>query len=323
MSVLKKLNEFQKCLEERHSGMDELTLALSELIGQLALVQVDPQSLRIGDARLRWLMSPVIHRLAEFDNDKITQKDRIGLITQWLKVSHDIDQRNAAQQTALHVMAMQGNLPICKALVGLGADIHLSDHLSMSMLHRAVLSDNSDLVQYFCEQGVSTSLLNSQSETALMLAIAKRNEVAIDCLLAQKDCPIEAADRYGDTALHMAVQGVDLPLIKKLIEAGFNSEISNHLGYTAEMLASQFTGNHHVHQYLKEINHVQREKEVLEQEMEKMDLQSVSKGYHGGGGQNEPRRPESSLNQVGGSSISTNEMDSKGRKPEKSRIRSL
>ncbi|MGI9281417.1 MAG: ankyrin repeat domain-containing protein [Endozoicomonas sp.] len=95
------------------------------------------------------------------------------------------DEKDAEGKTVLHHLALAGHMQAIKDLVIQGHDLFVLDSSHESLLHKAVLSENAELVEYLLEQGLDPNQSNRSGLTPLKLGI--QNKGFTELLLALAD----------------------------------------------------------------------------------------------------------------------------------------
>jgi ankyrin repeat protein len=88
-----------------------------------------------------------------------------------------------------------------------------------------------DLIRQLADRGAKMNAANSDGETALFIAIKKKNYQAIKSLISAK-ADVNAVNGNGETALHLAVKKNDLEAARTLIEANADARKPDNRGYS-------------------------------------------------------------------------------------------
>lgn len=97
----------------------------------------------------------------------------------------------------------------------------------------AALNDDLRAVHVLLSHGANPALRDSEGDTALMMTI----DVAVMRLLIDGGCPVHAADRDGDTVLHLAARRGDARIVQYLAKRGAALNAQNRAGERALDLA--------------------------------------------------------------------------------------
>lgn len=173
-------------------------------------------------------------------------------------------------KSALMVASKKGDLPLAKALIAAGADVHQMTQTSGTAFMFAVLGNKHEMAKWLVNQGANIHSVGSNGWSALTIAAAKGNvdllrwlidlgadtqtrdvyrftpflravdngyEKAAAMLLALPETDVNARDEYDNTALHHAVSARNIDMVKLLVTHNANALLSNRDGVTALELA--------------------------------------------------------------------------------------
>jgi ankyrin repeat protein len=184
------------------------------------------------------------------------QASEIGAATILARRGADINARTRNGSTPLHYAAKRADMPIIKLIVESGAELDAMDSVRMTpamwaafegwknvlsylwknsnlnlrdsggraILHHAVLSGHSGLVDVF-EEGVDTEVRDHQGRTPLQLAALCGNEDAFWDLKIKLQADIGALDDGGRHLLHFAAVGGQMTVMNQLVKT-FNADIN-------------------------------------------------------------------------------------------------
>lgn len=123
-----------------------------------------------------------------------------------------VDQTNEAQETALMMAALRGQLEWCERLVARGAAINRE---GWSPLHYAATGPNPKTVLYLLGKGAVVNAQSPNGTTPLMMAARYGDEASVDVLLAAKADP-KARNQKDLTAADFAREAGRLALATRL-----------------------------------------------------------------------------------------------------------
>lgn len=187
------------------------------------------------------------------------------LLATLLKCGANPNQQTELGTTPLHVATKLGRKRAIQALVLSGADINQADKLGNTPLHFAVKTQNRSLITILLSQGAIIDRQNSHGLTPLMQSVVSGNSLLTRFLISKEarlttwdrqqntllhaaalrgsshiftavcegfiakgiPFPINLQNAERNTALHLAVQGKNPQIIKKLLEAGADKNILN------------------------------------------------------------------------------------------------
>ncbi|XP_043468569.1 putative ankyrin repeat protein RF_0381 [Leptopilina heterotoma] len=120
-----------------------------------------------------------------------------------------------------------------KMLLNDGGDIDEKDFSGYTALHRAVESENCDIVEFFLSRGSDVNAETKFGKTPLHLACQERNEEIL-LLLLRAGANVNATTDTGDTPLHLAAKNISLgecgEFLKKLVNYGAELTAKNNCG---------------------------------------------------------------------------------------------
>lgn len=135
----------------------------------------------------------------------------------WL-LKHQADSNNSiSQQTPLIQAIQKNNLEIMDILLENGADIDMQNPFGIRPLHYAVAHHQNDMVTYLLNHQANPNGGDFSGVTPLMLAILKKNIIAVDMLLEQDNLDINQQSNHSRTALHYAIEQNDIRTVQSLI----------------------------------------------------------------------------------------------------------
>lgn len=135
----------------------------------------------------------------------------------------DIHTKDYYQNTPLHGAARQGHLEIVKYLMSLGADAMSRNHLGYTPFQEAAARGHLNVVKLFVKM-VGNGFTKIDESTPLHSAAYTGKIQIVEFLIMHKADP-NSRNECGDTALHEAIRGHDLDVVKLLIE-NFNVDVN-------------------------------------------------------------------------------------------------
>lgn len=107
--------------------------------------------------------------------------------------------------TAAH-LACKTSIDIFMLLIEYGCDVHLKNKKDMTLMHKAAFDDNTYLITYLRDMhGFDVSHTDKNGNTPLHFACAQGSEYASFWLIGF-GAPVDAANKDGDTALHLLMK---------------------------------------------------------------------------------------------------------------------
>jgi ankyrin repeat protein len=114
----------------------------------------------------------------------------------------DVDISNKFGETPLMIAAIEGNLPVAKALIqGRKAKV---DHIGWTPLHYACAKGQLEIAHYLLANGAAVDSLSPGNTTPLMMAVQSGNEVLVKLLL-DKGSDLQLRNSQGLSAIDIAV----------------------------------------------------------------------------------------------------------------------
>jgi ankyrin repeat protein len=156
----------------------------------------------------------------------------LHLIHQLLDEGTNIDVKDMFGRTALHYMAVLGNVDIMKLLITLGANINERSNSLWTPLLYASESGNCNCLKVLLDAGADISILDNDDQSCLHV-------------IAHNSCPTEPDYEV---------------CTQYLLEAGINIDIRDRYNRTAKMVAEQ-AGNHNIVKIIEEYENIPDVKE--------------------------------------------------------------
>lgn len=167
----------------------------------------------------------------------VWKRDKDLLLQQIKKFgTEDINEKAENGRTPLIIAAINGDVDIAKVLVKNGADINLKSGSGSSPLIFAAYNNQLSMVKYLVKQKANVSEeSNSYGFTALMSAANADCRSVVKYLLKNKEviADINHQSKKGNTALILAAYKGNEDIMKLLIEAGADVNITNEKGEDA------------------------------------------------------------------------------------------
>ena len=138
----------------------------------------------------------------------------------------------------LHVACMNGNLPICEALISAKANPNIRDHNGNTPLHTASKEGHVCIVKCLIAAKAKLDVQQKNGGTPMYIACLKKHLEVVRTLLkaeADPDIPISSA---GTTALHAAVLINNIPLLELLLQHNADPNYQDVYGFSVLHTAS-------------------------------------------------------------------------------------
>ena len=130
-----------------------------------------------------------------------------------------LESRDRDGLTLLHYAAFGGDAGLINYLVDKGAKLEPANSQE-TPLHLAAQNDRSEAVAALIKKGAPLETRDDYSRTALILCARERGQSASARILLNAGADINAADKYGDTALSLAAWRGKLEVVDLLLDKG-------------------------------------------------------------------------------------------------------
>ena len=120
----------------------------------------------------------------------------------------------------LHLLANRGDLAGITLLLDKGADVNLKAADGATPLHRAALGRHPDAIRLLASRKADPEITNSYARTPLVLAAREMCGPDVLAALLDAGAKIDAADKFGDTALILAAWRGSADAVSLLLRRG-------------------------------------------------------------------------------------------------------
>lgn len=156
----------------------------------------------------------------------------------------EIEARDAAGRTPLHVAAFHSHDAVVAVLAAAGADMNALENDAYDIVTIAAVADDAPLVRLALALGAGAGNITSRYEGTALIAAAHLGHVEVVAALIEADAPLDHVNNLGWTALMEAVVLGDggsryVATVRVLIEAGADMSIADNQGVTPLMHAKQ------------------------------------------------------------------------------------
>ena len=154
-----------------------------------------------------------LHIVLKQDNTKI-----FGLLMMY---GADVHRKSKGNKSYLHIAASYGHMNLCKMLLETyKLDVTSTDNSGWSVIHCAAESGNTELFQYFVENGCDVYSTTNFGKSCLHIAASKGHLNTCKELVENYNFSIYITDDNQYTALHCACASGNLNLCRYLIQEG-------------------------------------------------------------------------------------------------------
>ena len=130
-------------------------------------------------------------------------------------------------------MAYKGQLGGVFGELDEGVNVDVRGAQDRTPLHRAVGGNNSDIVAALIERGANVNLSDKGGKTPLHWAAIVGSVECGTVLFRQGDCDLDARNKQGRTACHLASTDGRPEFVSWLIESGADITLLDGAGHTA------------------------------------------------------------------------------------------
>ncbi|MCJ1250247.1 hypothetical protein MMC30_007473 [Trapelia coarctata] len=164
-------------------------------------------------------------------------KDNKAAIRLLLDKEADIQAQDKKGRTPLHLAAWGDHQVAIRLLLDKGADIQAQDKEGRTPLHLAVCRDNKAAIRLLLEKGADINVQDEAVGTPLHSAVSWNREAVTQLLLADPRTKVNATNKEGWTALHLAAFDGYKDIVRLLLTHGADIEAREIEGRTALQLA--------------------------------------------------------------------------------------
>jgi ankyrin repeat protein len=140
----------------------------------------------------------------------------------------DVSIRNIEGKTPLYLAVQENRIDNIAVLLQYNSDLFAADNDGITPLELALRENSSALPALITEETALRS--DSEGNTALHIAVNARADIAILGLILDRKALVNARNKAGDTALHLAVRGDLQETGEMLIDRGADIFASNAIG---------------------------------------------------------------------------------------------
>jgi ankyrin repeat protein len=146
-----------------------------------------------------------------------------------LAAGASVDERGQFRETPLHAAASLGHVRIATLLVEHQAAVNAKSYRNETPLHLAAAAGALKIVELLLEHGARSRAVTEGRDTALHEAAGRDDlpsaRAAITNLLLECGCPVDGANRSGQTALWRAAANGHIGVVRALLAYGANPKL--------------------------------------------------------------------------------------------------
>ena len=153
----------------------------------------------------------------------------IDLVKTLLAAGADLNKGNTENQSTMHHIAHGGSKEVMELLVKGDIDLGLRDHEGKTPLAEACASASTDIASLLLDrQDIDDTVLGTNGETILHSAVEGQSTDIIEKLLDRQNNNITATDQDGDSALDRGVISGRLDIVRILLKRGAGGLAMSH-----------------------------------------------------------------------------------------------
>eukprot|EP00056_Hartaetosiga_gracilis_P016800 m.5860 g.5860 ORF g.5860 m.5860 type:complete len:255 (+) comp4706_c0_seq2:104-868(+) len=160
------------------------------------------------------------------------------LVDHLLKNGADKDFETFSHKTPLMVACTNGHIEVAEKLINAGANVHAYDKGGVPIIHHAVDSKQTLLIEYLIKAGVNVDERDHAKEwTPLMRCAGTFGDVHMARALVHYGADVNSHDKTGLTPLMLATNGGFKKLVRFLLSAGADAKKPTKHGVTPQQVA--------------------------------------------------------------------------------------
>jgi ankyrin repeat protein len=149
----------------------------------------------------------------------------------------DVNGKNKAGYTALHLAVKKGHIEVVRVLLEAKADIAIASKSGKTALHDVAYYKGSiDLAKLLIDAGAPVNVMDKRRKTPLDYARARRNDALVELLLAKG--ARTGRELRAETDIHYAAANGYAEAVRRFIENGGDVNADDRGGYTALQYAA-------------------------------------------------------------------------------------
>jgi len=168
-----------------------------------------------------------------------TAKNDLELMKRLIDLGADVNKFNHAGGTALMYAAQYGYVDAARLLIAHGANVMALGAKFGTALMIAVLKRHLDMVDLLLQNGADVNAPDVLGGTPLLRAVERDYVDVADRLITDRSVDVNATDRSGMTALHMAAVTGNEQLADVLLAHGARKDMKNGNGETPADVAQR------------------------------------------------------------------------------------
>lgn len=153
------------------------------------------------------------------------EEEKVDLARMLLKVGANVTIEDSNSNTPIHLAARIGNMEIIKMIVEAEAPLHSRGFQGNSCLHMAAEFANYEAIEYFLSRGIKPDTTNNLTQTPLhMVGACFARDRSRQCaeLLLNSGANLNARTEWGDTVIHPTAMYGAVDMLEYLLDEGIS-----------------------------------------------------------------------------------------------------
>lgn len=227
------------CSEKLETAVEELSVPIDSFVkdSEITSDSIESTSQSTGGETMSYSSGSLI---------KAVEENNLTLVKEILQdKNYDKDERNNQGESALLIATHENQIKIAQALITVGADVNLQDHIQDSPYLYAATQGKTEILKFMMENSTpDQTVFNRFGGNGLIPAAEKGHLDNVRLLLADDSVDIDHQNNYGYTALIEAValrDGSEIyqEILQELVNHGANQTLRDNYGKTAEDYAKE------------------------------------------------------------------------------------
>lgn len=147
-------------------------------------------------------------------------KDVVEIVQLLLGAGAKMDVQNSSGESTLHHAASGGSVPAMKFFLSQNIAMETPNQDGLTPLAIACLNAHGEVVRLLLDHGADAKVIDNQRRTILHLAVSGKSEEIVKMVLGQSGIDVTAKTDSGKTALDLAVNLGEYPIVRSLLSKG-------------------------------------------------------------------------------------------------------
>ncbi|KAJ3019819.1 UNVERIFIED_CONTAM: hypothetical protein HDU68_010490 [Siphonaria sp. JEL0065] len=160
------------------------------------------------------------------------QYGHLALVKKFVESGANKIAGNFELNTPIHLAASYGHTAIVDYLLDQGVDVDVLNYYQRNPLHLAVDNDCLDTVRLLISRGSSLNLVDNVGRWTPLLMACGGGFKQVASLLLEKGANVDALDKCGKSALHLAAEKGCKEIVRELLQYSANVNSRSSIGWT-------------------------------------------------------------------------------------------